>query len=133
MMGLKRYITNKTSDKHSKMLITAPCSNLSKIRGVSFQWDHNEDPDKKFPEGKQFGVIAQEIVKVYPEMAEKTNEYYSMQYSELIPVLIEAIKELKIEKDNEQNELKKENDDLKDELKILKEEIEKIKKGINEK
>ena len=60
----------------------------------------------------QYGVIAQEIVEVFPEMAEKVDGYYTMQYSELIPVLIEATKELKKEKDNEINDLKTQLNDL---------------------
>ena len=70
------------------------------MRGVYFDWINKEKG-----EGRQTGVIAQEMNEVLPEAvvyAEDIDEY-SVDYSKISGVLIEAIKDLK----NEINELKK--------------------------
>lgn len=49
---------------------------------------------------KHFGLIAQELQKVYPELVyEQDNGYLSVDYVGLIPVLIQSIKEMKAEID----------------------------------
>ena len=46
------------------------------------------------------GLIAQDVEKILPEVVSEDNEgYKSIAYSAVIPVLIEAIKELKAEND----------------------------------
>ena len=68
---------------------------LLKLRGVEFHWKN-----KKWTNKKRFGVIAQELQKIYPEMVEmKKDGYYRVNYQALIPVLVEATKELKKEND----------------------------------
>ena len=62
---------------------------LNKIRSVSFDWKDNG----KFA----YGFIAQELEEVAPELvntAENT-DYKSVSYTQLIPHLLEAIKDLK--------------------------------------
>ena len=55
-------------------------------------------------EGQDVGVIAQEIEEVLPEIvATRDNGYKAVYYEKLVPLLIEAVKELKAEVD----ELKK--------------------------
>lgn len=47
-----------------------------------------------------FGLLAQELQEVFPDLVyENDNGYLSINYTELIPVLIQSIKELKIELD----------------------------------
>jgi hypothetical protein len=52
------------------------------------------DDDKK---SKRYGLIAQEVEELYPELVNtnETNGIKSMNYIELIPLLLEQIKELK--------------------------------------
>ena len=72
---------------------------VSKLRGVNYFWkDENRETSK------QVGFIAQEVEKVLPEVVH-TNEdgIKSLAYQNMVPVLVEAIKELKAEID----ELKK--------------------------
>ena len=66
---------------------------VQKLTGVSYLYKTDEYKDKGFPEGKRLGVIAQELEKVIPE-AVMTDEEGSkaVNYSMIIPVLIEAIK-----------------------------------------
>lgn len=69
-------------------------SNVMKIEGVSYTWKQDEFPDRNFGSKTEIGVIAQELEKVYPELVATDSEgYKSVQYSHLVPILIEAIKE----------------------------------------
>ena len=44
---------------------------------------------------KRFGLIAQELQKVYPELVHTNQEgYLSVNYIDLIPILIDAVKTL---------------------------------------
>ncbi len=54
------------------------------------------------PEGKHFGLIAQDLQKIYPELVVENNftgdskegfEYLGINYTELIPVLIKGMQE----------------------------------------
>ncbi len=79
------------SDERLKSNIENIDGALGKIissRGVSF--NRNESPNTK-----ELGVIAQEIEKNIPEVVYKDKkDYLSVNYGGIVPVLIEAIKEL---------------------------------------
>jgi len=64
-------------------------STLNQIRPVSFTWIDNNR--------KAFGVIAQELEKILPNLVETTDHGMSVSYLQLIPIMIKAIKELKAE------------------------------------
>lgn len=52
------------------------------------------------PEKKHFGVIAQELQSLYPELVEEGQDgYLKVNYIELVPLLIRSIQELKAEVD----------------------------------
>ena len=81
---------NTTSDMRLKDNITAvqnPLDILAAISGVQFNWKSN---------GKEaVGVLAQEIEKVLPQIVNTNADgYKAVSYDSLIPILIEAIKEL---------------------------------------
>jgi hypothetical protein len=47
---------------------------------------------------REFGLIAQEVKEVYPELVSVNKDgYYSIKYTALIPIMIEALKEQKLE------------------------------------
>ena len=80
------------SDERLKKNITQIDNGLDKVmrlRGVYFEWKDTTN----HPEGRQVGLIAQEVEKVVPEVVDKKGEYYSIATANLVPVLIEAIKE----------------------------------------
>jgi hypothetical protein len=67
---------------------------VGRLRGVSYEWRSDEFPTRYFELGTQFGVIAQEVREVLPEVIrEREDGYLSVEYTSLIPILIEAIKE----------------------------------------
>lgn len=68
---------------------------ITQIRGVTFDWRHDEFPNMKFKETRDMGVIAQEVEKVFPETVQTAKDgYKSVSYPELVAPLIEAVKEL---------------------------------------
>jgi hypothetical protein len=87
-------ITFASSDKRLKNNLTkinAPLEKLSKINGYSFDWNSNQETYT----GHDYGVVAQEIEAIFPELVKtRDNGYKAVKYEKLIPLLIEAIKEL---------------------------------------
>jgi len=82
---------NTTSDislKENIHTVENALETVGSLRGVSFDW-------KETGKGS-YGVIAQEIEEVLPELV-KNGEIKSVNYNGIIGVLIEAIKELKTE------------------------------------
>ncbi|MBI2100177.1 MAG: tail fiber domain-containing protein [Candidatus Vogelbacteria bacterium] len=92
------------SDASLKTNISTLGGALAKIlnlRGVSFDWIDGRQP------GRQIGVVAQEVEKVYPEVVSTNNAgMKSVNYSALIAPLIEAVKEQQILINNLQSEVK---------------------------
>jgi len=74
--------------------IENPMSVLAKLNGVSFNWRTEEFPEREFSEGRHYGLIAQQVEKVLPEIV-KTDDKgeKAVAYIELIPLLLEAIKQ----------------------------------------
>ena len=87
------------SDARKKTNITTITSALSKIlnlRGVTYNKIQN---DKSVNEKTEIGLIAQEVEKVVPEVVTYAEDIdqYGVSYGNLTALLIEAVKELKIE------------------------------------
>ena len=56
------------------------------------------DEESQLFQKTHFGLIAQEVQEVFPELVyEEDNGYLALNYTELIPVLLQAVKELKAE------------------------------------
>ena len=70
------------------------------ISGYEFDWKDHKDP-LVIGKGHDVGIIAQEVEKVLPEVVmTRTNGKKAVNYSKIIPLLIESIKELKTELDD---------------------------------
>ena len=84
------------SDKRLKTNIETIDNALDKviqISGVKYNW--NELAEGKDITVREAGVIAQEIKEVLPEaVIERDTGYLAVRYERLIPLLIEAVKEL---------------------------------------
>lgn len=67
------------------------------LKGVTFDWRHEDYPQMNFDEGPQLGLIAQEVESVLPEaVSESQNGTLAIAYGNVIPILIEAIKEQQV-------------------------------------
>ena len=82
-----------SSDKELKDNITNIEDALAKVEsvnGVKYTWN-----DKSDHEGDDVGVIAQEIEEILPEVVvTRKDGYKAVRYEKLVPLLIEAVKEL---------------------------------------
>jgi len=88
-----------SSDKRLKDNIEPiedPLEKMDKIGGYTFIWNDKQSTY----EGKDVGVIAQEIEEVLPEVVTtRGSGYKAVKYEKIVPLLIESIKELKQEVD----------------------------------
>jgi hypothetical protein len=101
-----------TSDKRLKtniINIDSPLEKISKINGVYFNWNElAKELTDKDTEKREVGFIAQEVQAILPEIIKpaqfdvqlKTGQnYLTIQYEKIVPLLVEAIKQLKRELD----------------------------------
>lgn len=122
---------NETSDgrlKKDVLPIEGALSMVTKLEGVTYNWRTDEFPNLQLEEDLQYGLIAQDVEKVIPELVETDSEgWKSVEYSHFVPVLIEALKEQQALISELKNELSSSNKALNE----LKAEVEAIKVGAN--
>lgn len=89
---------NETSDirfKENIIPINNPLDKILKISGVTYEWRRDEYPEMNFTSQRQYGIIAQDLQVVIPELVDTDSSgYESIQYTHLIPILVESIKEM---------------------------------------
>jgi hypothetical protein len=95
------YYSSDERLKDNVQVIANALAKVLQIRGVEFDWNNLDEPeDGYFVRKHDVGVIAQEIEKVIPEVVgTRENGMKAVKYDRIIPLLIEAIKELKAEVD----------------------------------
>ena len=93
-----------SSDARLKQAITAfpaTLDRLVRLRPVHFLWRAKQYPDRAFGDKQSYGLIAQEVEEVMPELvAEDERGYKVVNYSKLPLMSVQAIKELKSENDD---------------------------------
>ena len=88
---LAAFISSDRRLKDNVLTIKDSLMKINMISGYTFDWNKNQTTYN----GSDYGIIAQEIEAVFPEMVTtRENGYKAVKYDRLIPVLIEAIKEL---------------------------------------
>lgn len=90
---------HEVSDARAKSNVEplrAALAQITQLRGVSFRWRSDVAEGRDQP---RLGLIAQEVQKIVPEAVTVNERGAGISYSSLIPLLIEAIKELKDEVD----------------------------------
>ena len=98
--NITAYYTSDERLKENIITINNALEKVNKISGVNFDWTDEEIKarggiDGYFVRKQDVGVIAQDIEKVLPEaVATRENGYKAVRYELLVPLLIEAIKEL---------------------------------------
>lgn len=86
-----------TSDARLKTVIgpvTNALDSIKALSGVFYDWNDAAKDIGIFDGTRQVGVMAQDVQAVLPEAVRENNGYLTLSYIKLIPVLIEAIKEL---------------------------------------
>ena len=82
-----------TSDQRLKDNVTPiddPLAKVLSISGNTYDWN-----EKSGKEGHDVGVIAQEVLEVLPEAVRtRDNGYLAVDYQKIVPLLVEAVKEL---------------------------------------
>lgn len=129
---------NTLSDSTFKTNVSPIKNGLNKIMALqpkSYDWKREEYPEMNFEKGKGLGFIAQEVEPIVPEMVQIDDKgIYTLQYSELIPILVKAIQEqqaiIKSLKENN-SDLKTELADQKIMLESINAKIELIEKALN--
>ena len=89
-------------------VIDHPLEKIEEIRGVTYELKTDEYPESGFSNEIQTGVIAQEVEAVLPQVVvTDPNGYKAVDYSKMVPLLIEGIKELKKQNEELQEKVKK--------------------------
>ena len=107
-----------SSLKYDVKLLTDGLDKVQKLRAVTFNWKGEEN------KSRSIGLLAQEVERVLPEavFTNPVDNLKGINYSEITPVLIQAIKE----QQQQIESAKQENQQLKSELQLLNEKMEKI-------
>ena len=85
-----------TSDRRLKQNINKLTNSLSiinRLKGVSFEYTN----ESNFGSGTRYGFIAQDVQEIIPEIVRPRaggDGFLSLNYNEIVPLLVEAVKEL---------------------------------------
>jgi len=124
-----------SSDRRLKKNITAFAPALDKLTAlqpVHYYWRAEDFPNRHFGNSQTYGLVAQDVEQVLPELvATDSDGYKAVDYSKLPLLTIQAMKELKAENDAR----KAENDALKQrvtELEPLKQRVAELERLLTE-
>lgn len=98
--------------KENIVTIDNPLSKVKSLRGVYYTWSDKYKTHYSIKEDSvKIGVVAQEVQQVLPEIVNEhtvfgtDDPHLSLDYSKIVPVLIEAIKELSDKVDSLESQL----------------------------
>ena len=113
-------------------------SMINAMNPVQYYYKNDEFPNMKFSQNKKLGLIAQELEVILPNLVSSAgtakninNEVVSVKsinYLELIPLLVKAVQEQQNEIDLKNNELSS----IRDEVNLLKHQMEILMKHLGE-
>ena len=90
------FYTSDQRLKNNIAQINNPLAKILSISGNTYTWN-----EKSGKNGNDVGVIAQEILEVLPEaVTTRDNGYLAVDYHKIVPLLVEAIKELSAKVEN---------------------------------
>jgi hypothetical protein len=82
-------------------ITTDQLDNLFKLNPISFSYKSDKD------HLKHFGLLAQDVEKLFPELVKENNNYRSVNYQELLPVMLAKMKLMQSEIDELKQHLQK--------------------------
>lgn len=86
------YYTSDKRHKNNIQTIPNALQKVSKLNGVTWEW--NDDVNEVTKSTPKTGLIAQEVQSVLPEVVkEREDGFLSLDYSKMMGLLVEAIKE----------------------------------------
>ena len=98
------YASSDRELKNNIKPIENPLEKINSIDGYSFDWNVEKQNTYK---GKDYGVIAQEIEEILPELVNtRENGYKAVKYDKLVSLLISGIKELSKEVEELKSKIK---------------------------
>jgi len=121
--------TVQTSDRRLKTHIHSlnyGLNEIMKLKPVSYDWKKSSGLNENHA-GKQLGLIAQDVDKIIKEVVKKPDNqqgYYGLNYTELIPVLINAIQQ-------QQKQIKRLQDKLRSRQTADNSELQQLKKKVD--
>ena len=135
---INNMIARQASDEKLKNDITDTHLGLDIVRKIEVKQYKFKDPEK-YGGGLRYGVIAQEIQKILPNVVNQNNEgFLTIRTNDIFFIAINAIKELDMElqslkqliENKNTDKLKTENSELKNEINLLKEQNQKLEKRL---
>ncbi|MEQ9425314.1 MAG: tail fiber domain-containing protein [Cyclobacteriaceae bacterium] len=119
-----------SSDKRLKTNIrdlTNVLEKLTQLEGYKFNWNDVQNRNQKIDE---IGLIAQDVRELYPELVSTDEQgYLRVKYTSFIPLLIEAISELKSENESlmtQNQSLKANQDSINERFTSLEDQVKKL-------
>jgi len=97
---------------------------LIRLEPVHFDWKAEDYPELHLGTSRSFGLIAQEVEKVLPELV-TTDErgFQAVKYSELPLMLLQALRELKAENDGLRKQVETQKQEFQSELEAIKQHL----------
>ena len=90
----------QTSDENEKdsVPLSYGMSNLMNVSTIKFKWHSqsnlpDNDPAKNY---EYYGFCARELDTIFPELVYNENAPYQLNYCELLPIVVNAVKELNL-------------------------------------
>lgn len=92
--------TSDETEKESTPL-SYGLSDILKVSAIKFKWKYQLDlpDDNPLKDNEYYGLCARELHGIFPELVYTESDTYKLNYAELVPVLVNAIKDLKAEND----------------------------------
>lgn len=90
------FVSTSDQTLKSNVETIAPAEALeivNKLRPVRHDWKREENPDRKFPAGRQVGFLAQEVREVIPEVVVGEQEL-AVEYGKVVAMLTAAVQDL---------------------------------------
>lgn len=109
-------ISDRRMKKNIRPIEDGALEKVTQMQGVKYEWRKEKYPSLNLPDSTEIGFIAQEVEKYFPELV-MTDEagYKTVQYTRVVAVLLEAVKELNcivIKQQSSINNLTAENEKL---------------------
>ena len=112
VMALGFRIVSDTRLKTDVQPLTDVLAKLEELHGMSFRWNEEAEAMGRASDRREIGLMAQDVEAVFPELVTTWGEkpYKALDYTQLTGVLVEAVKELRAEKNAEIQVLRAEKD-----------------------